>query len=132
MSLPDNRELRELLDEATPGTWYTCGAGINTTHEVDDNDRVFALDWYWEEERANREEDFALAALAPQLAEEVIRLREEIDRVKELCLNKCRSAEAAEDSASKGAGLYLEGQQVAYYEAYLQLDKALHGEKQRD
>ena len=68
-------------------------------------------------------------ALAPQLAEEVIRLREEIDRVKELCLNKCRSAEAAKDPASKEIELYLEGQQVAYYEAHLQLDKALHKEE---
>ena len=67
-------------------------------------------------------------ALAPQLAEEVIRLRDEIDRVKELCLNKCRSAEAAKDPASKEVELYLEGQQVAYYEAYLQLDESLHKE----
>ena len=95
MPLPTSRELREMLDEATPGS-----------------------------------EDFELAALAPQLAEEVIRLRDEIDRVKELCLDKCRSAEAAQDSASKEVELYLEGQQVAYYGAYLQLDKVLHKEQQ--
>ena len=75
------------------------------------------------------DDDIDLLLIAPQLAEEVIRLREEIDRVKELCLKKCRSAEAAKDPASKEVELYLEGQQVAYYEAYLQLDKALHKEE---
>ena len=64
----------------------------------------------------------------PQATEEVARLRDEIDRVKGLCLDKCRSAEAAQDSASKEVEPYLEGQQVAYYEAYLQLDKVLHKE----
>lgn len=126
MPLPDNHELREMLEYASPYPWRREGGFIRPAREnatwsiaaIEDEGGQIGVD-----------DDIDLLLLAPQLAEEVIRLRDEIDRVKELCLNKCRSAEAAKDPASKEVELYLEGQQVACYEAYLQLDKALHKEE---
>ena len=129
MPLPASRELREMLEYASPYPWRREGGFIRPARE----NATWSIAAIEDEGgQIGGDDDIDLLLIAPQLAEEVIRLREEIDRVKELCLNKCRSAEAAKDPASKEVELYLEGQQVAYYEAYLQLDKALHGEKQRD
>ena len=126
MPLPTNRELREMLEYASPYPWRREGGFIRPARE----NATWSIAAIEDEGgQIGGDDDIDLLLIAPQLAEEVIRLRDEIDRVKELCLNKCRSAEAAKDPASKEVELYLEGQQVAYYEAYLQLDKALHKEE---
>ena len=126
MPLPDNHELREMLEYASPYPWRREGGFIRPARE----NATWSIAAIEDEGgQIGGDDDIDLLLIAPQLAEEVIRLRDEIDRVKELCLNKCRSAEAAKDPASKEVELYLEGQQVAYYEAYLQLDKALHKEE---
>ena len=125
MPLPTSRELREMLEYAPPYPWRREGGFIRPARE----NATWSIAAIEDEGgQIGGDDDIDLLLIAPQLAEEVIRLRDEIDRVKELCLNKCRSAEAAADPASKEVELYLEGQQVAYYEAYLQLDKALHKE----
>ena len=126
MPLPTNRELQEMLEYASSYPWRREGGFIRPARE----NATWSIAAIEDEGgQIGGDDDIDLLLIAPQLAEEVIRLREEIDRVKELCLNKCRSAEAAKDPASKEVELYLEGQQVAYYEAYLQLDKALHKEE---
>ena len=126
MPLPTSRELREMLEYASPHPWRREGGFIRPARE----NATWSIAAIEDEGgQIGGDDDIDLLLITPQLAEEVIRLREEIDRVKELCLKKCRSAEAAKDPASKEVELYLEGQQVAYYEAYLQLDKALHKEE---
>ena len=129
MPLPTNRELREMLEYASPYPWRREHGFIRPGRETATWSIAAIED---EGGQIGGDDDIDLLLIAPQLAEEVIRLRDEIDRVKELCLNKCRSAEAAKDPASKEVELYLEGQQVAYYEAYLQLDKALHKEEKNN
>ena len=129
MPLPTSRELREMLEYASPYPWRREGGFIRPARE----NATWSIAAIEDEGgQIGGDDDIDLLLIAPQLAEEVIRLREEIDRVKELCLNKCRSAEAAKDPASKEVELYLEGQQVAYYEACLQLDKALHKEEKNN
>ena len=68
-------------------------------------------------------------ALAPQLAEEVIRLREEIDRLKWHCLDSVQVAEAevrlADGEREKARQ---EGRAEAYYDTYLQITKEQHKE----
>ena len=70
MPLPDNHELREILEEATPGPWRAVEASIceRCAHVRASATIVCSADMA----------DASLIALAPQLAEEVIRLREEI------------------------------------------------------
>lgn len=68
--------LKHLLDQATQGPWEV--EDTNSDAITDQNgDGVLwnadqAIDW------SHRDEDVSLAALAPELAEEVIRLRGEI------------------------------------------------------
>lgn len=69
-------KLKQLLDEATPGPWEV--EDTNSDVITDQNgDGVL-----WNADQAvgwsRRDEDVSLAALAPELAEEVIRLRGEI------------------------------------------------------
>lgn len=87
MPLPDNRELRELLDEAAPGPWEVeeleqqladCPPSVGFWVSGEDS-RYIASEEVLSEDYDQTERDFTLIALAPQLAEEVIRLREEID-----------------------------------------------------
>ena len=74
MPLPTSRELREMLEEATPGPWkmkwgliVPHGKGVDPIADLVGGGDV-----------EPRSEDLKLLLLAPQLAEEVIRLREEI------------------------------------------------------
>lgn len=71
MTLPTTSELREMLDEATPGSWRADEAATCEccTHVRASATLVCTPDMA----------DASLIALAPQLAEEVIRLREEIE-----------------------------------------------------
>ena len=72
MPLPTSRELREMLHEATPAPWWADEAATceRCAHVRASATLVCSPDMA----------DAPLIALAPQLAEEVIRLREEIDR----------------------------------------------------
>lgn len=80
-------------------------------------------------ECVHRGGDVDLMLIAPQLAEEVIRLREEIDRIKQYCMDGCRIAEAAEATATGEAKAREQGKQAAYYGTYLQT--AQHKENQQ-
>ena len=83
MTLPSNEELQRLLDEATPGYWIKgveMRTGEITIATTDmDADRLTVLD------TSNcTEENASLIALAPVLAAEVIRLREENKRLTQI------------------------------------------------
>ena len=120
MPLPTTRELRELLDEATPAPWRAVEASIceRCAHVRASATLVCSADMA----------DASLIALAPQLAEEVIRLRDEIDRVKEFCLDGCRVAEAEEAHTTGEHRAREQGKQAAYYGTYLQITKEQHKE----
>lgn len=122
MPLPTSRELREMLDEATPAPWRADEAATceRCAHVRASATLVCSPDMT----------DAPLIALAPQLAEEVIRLREEIDRIKHYCLDGCRIAEAAEDTATGEAKAREQGKQAAYYGTYLQITQGQHKESQ--
>ena len=62
MSLPTSRELREMLEGASPYPWKMT----------------------WGYIMPSSKDDVDLILIAPQLAEEVIRLREEIDDMADL------------------------------------------------
>lgn len=75
--------------------------------------------------------DAPLIALAPQLAEEVIRLREEIDRLKWYCLDSVQVAEAeARLADGEREKARQEGRVEAYYGTYLQITQGQHKESQ--
>lgn len=128
MPLPSSRELREMLDEATPAPWQFLDSGYITASTT-----LAVIDIYsrWVDDERNRNEDFHLAALAPQLAEEVIRLREEIDRIKWRCLDSVQVAEAEARLADSERGkARQEGRAEAYYDTYLQITQEPHKENQ--
>ena len=120
MSLPTSRELREMLDEATPAPWRAVEASIceHCAHVRASATLVCSADMA----------DASLIALAPQLAEEVIRLREEIDRLKWYCLDGCRVAEAEEAHTTGEHKAREQGKQEAYYGTYLQMTQGQHKE----
>lgn len=78
MSLPDNDELREMLEHASAYPWKREHGFIRPGREnatwsiaaIEDEDGQIGGD-----------DDIDLMLIAPQLAEEVIRLREEIDEM---------------------------------------------------
>ena len=82
--------LRELLDKAPPGPWEVkaeetsaCGdliEGLAAWIEAD-NERVFGCGMEIEEDEELT--NLALAALAPDLARELLRLRDEIERTRD-------------------------------------------------
>lgn len=70
-------KLKQLLNEATPGPWEVGDTELPDSIASDSGRGVLwnsdqAVSWCY------KDEDVYLAALAPQLAEEVIRLRGEI------------------------------------------------------
>ena len=79
MPLPTSRELREMLEYASPYPWRKeWGFIISSVREWG---RLLA-DLSGEYGNVSpRKEDTGLMLIAPQLAEEVIRLREEIDEM---------------------------------------------------
>ena len=121
MPLPTSSELREMLDEATPAPWRAVEASIceRCAHVRASATLVCSADMA----------DASLIALAPQLAEEVIRLREEIDRLKWHCLDSVQVAEAevrlADGEREKARQ---EGRAEAYYSTYLQITQGRHKE----
>lgn len=127
MSLPTSRELREMLDEATSYPWQKeWGFIIASDREPG---RVLADLWGAYGGVRARKEDIDLMLIAPQLAEEVIRLREEIDRLKWYCLDSMQLSAYEEDRADgETEKARHRGKQGAYYDIYEQMTKALHGE----
>ena len=74
--------LKCLLEKSTPGAWEYEGSQFQeiTTRDQDGLEQsVISLDRYTEKETCNRPADMNLAAHAPELAQEVIRLRDHIE-----------------------------------------------------
>ena len=76
--------LKCLLEKAAPGPWEYEGPEFGEITTLDSNgfeQAVIALHRYTEKELCNRPDDFELAAAASELAQEVIRLRENIEEL---------------------------------------------------
>ncbi len=74
--------LKCLLEQTTPGPWEYEGSQFQEITALDDAELeqpVISLDRYTEKDLCNRPADMNLAAHAPELAQEVIRLREYIE-----------------------------------------------------
>lgn len=75
------KHLQHLLEQSTLGPWEYEGPKFQEITALDDAELeqpVISLDLYTEKEFCNRPADMNLAAHAPELAEEVLRLREEL------------------------------------------------------
>ena len=73
--------LKCLLEQTTLGPWEYEGSQFQEITALDDAELeqpVISLDRYTDKELCNRPADINLAAHAPELAEELIRLREEL------------------------------------------------------
>ena len=126
MPLPTTRELREILEYASPYPWRRA-CGYIRPARTDSSWSIAAIED--EGGQIGVDDDIDLLLLAPQLAEEVIRLREEIDRLKWYCLDSVQVAEAevrlADDEREKARQ---EGRAEAYYSTYLQITQGQHKE----
>ena len=123
MSLPTSREIREMLEYASPYPWRREGGFIRPARE----NATWSIAAIEDEGgQIGGDDDIDFLLLAPQLAEEVIRLREEIDRVKEFCLDGCRVAEAEEAHTTGEHRAREQGKQAAYYGTYLQITQGQH------
>ena len=78
MSLPDNDELREMLEYASPYPWKRSCGHIRPAR-TDIPWSIAAIED--EDGQIGGGDDINLMLIAPQLAEEVIRLRDEIDEM---------------------------------------------------
>ena len=126
MPLPDNHELREMLEYASPYPWRREGGFIRPARE----NATWSIAAIEDEGgQIGGDDDIDLLLIAPQLAEEVIRLRDEIDRLKWHCLDSVQVAEAevrlADGEREKARQ---EGRAEAYYDSYLQITKEQHKE----
>lgn len=79
--MPDisTMHLKCLLEQATPGPWEYEGPQFQEITTLDQDgleQSVISLDRYTEKNLCNRPADMNLAAAAPELAQEVIRLRD--------------------------------------------------------
>lgn len=75
-------QIQRLLDQATPGPWEYEGPQFQEITTLDQEgleQSVISLDRYSEKETCNRPADMNLAAHAPQLAQEVLRMRRELE-----------------------------------------------------
>lgn len=89
MPLPSNDELRKLLTEAAPAPWEFEQFDVQWVDRPKawqfwvsgEDGRDIATAAVLSEYRDQMERNFTLVALAPQLAEEVIRLREELQKL---------------------------------------------------
>ena len=126
MPLPTSRELREMLEYASPYPWRREGGFIRPARESATWSIAAIED---EGGQIGGDDDIDFLLLAPQLAEEVIRLREEIDRLKWHCLDSVQVAEAevrlADGEREKARQ---EGRAEAYYSTYLQITQGQHKE----
>ena len=74
--------LKCLFEQATPGPWEYEGPQFQEITTLDHDgleQSVISLDRYTEKDLCNRPADMNLAAHAPELAQEVIRLRDHIE-----------------------------------------------------
>ena len=127
MPLPTSRELREMLEYASPYPWRREGGFIRPARE----NATWSIAAIEDEGgQIGGDDDIDLLLIAPQLAEEVIRLRDEVDRVKEFCLDGCRVAEAEEAHTTGEHRAREQGKQAAYYGTYLQITQEQHKESQ--
>ena len=126
MPLPTNRELREMLEYASPYPWRREGGFIRPARE----NATWSIAAIEDEGgQIGGDDDIDLLLIAPQLAEEVIRLREEIDRLKWYCLDSVQVAEAEERLADgEREKARQEGRAEAYYSTYLQITQGQHKE----
>lgn len=77
--------LRHLLAQSTLGPWEYEGPQFQEITTLDDaglEQPVISLDRYTEIDLCNRPADLNLAAAAPDLAEEVLRMRRELESMK--------------------------------------------------
>lgn len=127
MSLPTSRELREMLTEATPYPWRRA-CGYIRPARTDISWSIAAIED--EGGQIGGDDDIDLMLIAPQLAEEVIRLREEIDRLKWYCRDSEQVADAetrlADNEREKA---WQEGRAEAYYDTYLQITQQPGGDE---
>ena len=128
MPLPDNHELREMLEYASPYPWRREGGFIRPARE----NATWSIAAIEDEGgQIGGDDDIDFLLLAPQLAEEVIRLREEIDRLKWHCLDSVQVAEAeARLADGEREKARQEGRAEAYYSTYLQITQGQHKENQ--
>lgn len=128
MPLPTNRELREMLEYASPYPWRREGGFIRPARE----NATWSIAAIEDEGgQIGGDDDIDFLLLAPQLAEEVIRLREEIDRLKWYCLDSVQVAEAeARLADGEREKARQEGRAEAYYSTYLQITQGQHKESQ--
>ena len=128
MPLPTSRELREMLEYASPYPWRREGGFIRPARE----NATWSIAAIEDEGgQIGGDDDIDLLLIAPQLAEEVIRLREEIDRLKWHCLDSVQVAEAeARLADGEREKARQEGRAEAYYSTYLQITQGQHKESQ--
>ena len=120
MPLPTNRELREMIECASPYPWQKEW-GLITPSEREP-DRLLADLGGAYGDLCPRKEDTDLMLIAPQLAEEVIRLREEIDRLKRRCRDRALIADAeARLADNEREKAWQRGRAEAYYDTHLQI-----------
>ena len=77
--------LKCLLDQAAPGPWEYEGPQFQEITTLDHDgleQSVISLDRYTEKETCNRPADMNLAAHAPELAQEVLRMRRELNSIR--------------------------------------------------
>lgn len=127
MPLPTTSELREMLEYASTYPWRREGGFIRPARESATWSIAAIED---EGGQIGGDDDIDFLLLAPQLAEEVIRLREAIDRLKWYCLDGCRVAEAEEAHTTGEHKAREQGKQAAYYGTYLQIAQGQHKESQ--
>ena len=128
MPLPTSRELREMLEYASPYPWRREGGFIRPARE----NATWSIAAIEDEGgQIGGDDDIDLLLIAPQLAEEVIRLRDEIDRLKWHCLDSVQVAEAeARLADGEREKARQEGRAEAYYGTYLQIAQGQHKENQ--
>ena len=128
MPLPTDRELREMLEYASPYPWRREGGFIRPARE----NATWSIAAIEDEGgQIGGDDDIDLLLIAPQLTEEVIRLREEIDRLKWHCLDSAQVAEAeARLADGEREKARQEGRAEAYYSTYLQITQGQHKESQ--
>ena len=125
MPLPTSRELREMLEYASPYPWRREGGFIRPARE----NATWSIAAIEDEGgQIGGDDDIDLMLIAPQLAEEVIRLREEIEGLKWYCLDSVQVAEAEEAHTTGEHRAREQGKQAAYYGTYLQITQGQHKE----
>lgn len=109
MSLPDNTTLRDMLTKATRAPWeyeydtateshrMWAGEGDQRGYFMEDTDALRQPDPDWQ-----------LAALAPELAAEVIRLREKLESLASFC-ESVSKRDASTVAAAKAIRRAIEG-----------------------